>query len=214
VTTVSVTQPLGAIEAAAGDDRIAEDLNLARSCASDVRAREAFFCRYVDTAFALARKIAGNTADAEDIVQEVFVEAFKSLKHYRGEAPLEHWLKRLIVRTGWRHVKRLHDVSRRNYLRMAMDESDLYTSCTASSALDGRAALRRLYELLDRINPRRRMVFVLYHVDGHTLADCAALLGISVTAAKKLVWRARNDLEKLARHDPLLGPFFHREDPR
>ena len=65
-------------------------------------------------------------------------------------------------------------------------------------------ALRDVWALLRRLSPRRRTVFLLHEVDGFTLPEAAALIGISVTAAKKCVWRARRDIDRLVRKDPAL----------
>ncbi len=58
--------------------------------------------------------------------------------------------------------------------------------------------------LVQRLPETRRAVFLLHEVEGYPLAEVAAMLDISVTAAKKRVWRARRELQRMARRDPML----------
>jgi DNA-directed RNA polymerase specialized sigma24 family protein len=61
--------------------------------------------------------------------------------------------------------------------------------------------------LLDRLGKKRKTAFVINQLEGFNVSETAALLGISVTAAKKRIWHARRELYRLARNDPVLGPW-------
>src|SRR5579859_4554512 len=65
----------------------------------DAASFEPLVQKYSPRVFATARRYARRESEAEDIVQEVWLKAFQKLKGFRGEAPFEHWLMRLAVRT-------------------------------------------------------------------------------------------------------------------
>lgn len=185
--------------------RYAADLALAQRCIDDDAARHQVFREHADAVFRLAWRLVSNRADAEDVVQEVFIQVFASIHTFRGEASLRSWLHRVTVRTAGRYRRRAR--KRRDQLELVVEGMERAPT-GATHVLESREALRRLWALLERVVDRRRVVFVLHEVEGYTLPEAAALLDISVTAAKKRVWRARRDLAKLASGDPVLGALF------
>lgn len=179
---------------------------LRRGDSTDGTACEALFRQHVGHVYALARRLTRNAADAEDVVQEVFIQAFRSIHTYRGEVPVWGWLRRLVVRICWQQQQ--HAGRRRRLWAALVNEHGDAPCAEAVDVIDSREALSRLHELLGSIDGRRRLVFLLHHVEGYPLREVAALIGASVTATKKLVFRARQDLARLASDDPLLAPLF------
>ena len=184
-----------------------QDLVLARRCGDDALAREELFREHCNAVYRLAYRLLGNPLDAEDVVQETFIAVFASLHSFRGEASLRSWLHRITVRTAGHYRRRTR---RKGMVTLSIvgDVSCEGTSEDPSRTADARAALKHLRSLLDRIMESRRSVFILHEVEGYSLPEAAALLNISVTAAKKRVWRARRDLERLAEGDDLLASYF------
>lgn len=178
-----------------------DDLSLARRCALELKAREELFRLHAPLVFRLARRLLGNTADAEDVVQDVFIDVFASIARYRGEAPLRSWIYRIAVRRALRQRRRPAPVP----LGLTGGE---HTATDGVATLDGRALLQRVTALLAQLSADRRAIFILHEVEGFSLPEASALLGISLTAAKKRVWRARRELERLARGDPALRALF------
>ncbi len=193
--------------------RYAADLALAQRCVEDDAARHRVFREHADAVFRLAWRLVSNRADAEDVVQEVFIQVFASIHTFRGEASLRSWLHRVTVRTAGRYRRRAR--KKRDQLELVVERMERPPAGGGMGPLlEHREALRRLWELLDQVVDRRRVVFVLHEVEGYTLPEAAALLDISVTAAKKRVWRARRDLAKLANGDPVLGVLFESQEPK
>ena len=192
-----------------GASLLYDDLALAQRCARDPQASAELYSRYGDFIYRLSRRIVPNTPDAEDVVQEVFIELLRSIRKYRGEAPLKNWLGKVTVRCCLRHLRR----SRRDPARgqNIVDEERLSLH-DPHNALDSRAALRRLQMLLQKVSSKRRVVFILHQVEGFSLPEAAAMMGISVTAAKKRVWHARRELARMTQNDPLLGQYFTLEE--
>jgi len=184
------------------------DVILARQCAIDRSAREQLFLRYAPLVYPMIKRIMRSTADAEDVLQEIFVEVFRSVHRYRGDASLQSWLRRLAIRHCMRHLKRSkkHDHEEFDDFESGSAEG---TDALVNTALQ--QAMREASELLSSLPPNRRIAFVLHHVEGHSLKQCGELLGTSETAAKKLVWRARKDLSHMAEKKPALRAWIAEE---
>ena len=184
----------------------AEDLALASRCLTDPVAFEQLYRFYAPQVYGLALRLLGRAADAEDMVQEVFTKVVGAIATYRGEAALSSWLHRITVRACLRAMKRgpkrvreaLVLISDEGVERAAHanDAWPLASGGDPERSLSARQRLVLANELLEAITPERRAVFLLHEVEGFSLPETAAFLGISVSAAKKRVWRARRDLEK------------------
>jgi RNA polymerase sigma-70 factor, ECF subfamily len=184
-----------------------QDLALARRCAEEPAAREELFRTHSDAVYRLAYRLLGNPLDAEDVVQETFISVFASLHSFRGEASLRSWLHRITVRTAG-HYRRKARRKGTAPLSLVPEELQEGNSEDPGRTADARAALKHLRKVLGKVGEGRRAVFILHEVEGYSLPEAAALLDISVTAAKKRVWRARRDLERLAKGDPVLSSYF------
>ena len=184
-----------------------EDLVLARKCLEDPVAREELFRAHSDTVYRLAYRLLGNPQDAEDVVQESFIAVFSSLHSFRGEASLRSWLHRITVRTAG-HYRRKNRRKGTASLSLVSEDVQEGNAEDPGRTADARAAIEHLRKVLNNVGEGRRAVFMLHEVEGHSLPEAAALLDISVTAAKKRVWRARRDLERLAKGDPVLSSYF------
>jgi RNA polymerase sigma factor (sigma-70 family) len=180
----------------------AADLRLAERCRrGDRDAKEELFRAYAPGVFPMLRRVTRSQADAEDLLQQVFLAALEGIGRYRGDAPLASWLKTIAVRTAYAYFR---ENSRRRELFVVAGElgRDLLPH------LENRALLRRVMALLERITPKRRIAFLLFEVEGHTLVEISALLDISLTAAKKRVFQAHHELRRLIEAEPQLRESF------
>lgn len=126
----------------------------------------------------------------EELVHKTFVEAWLGLRGFRGEAPFEHWLHRIAVRTGYGHWReRRTDRERRG--------SPLSGSLDLAAPEDPAQAGAVLHDLLGRLPPRDRLVLTLLSVEGHSVAETAALTGWSRALVKVQAHRARARLRRL-----------------
>ena len=93
--------------------------------------------KYSPRLFASARRYARREDEVEDIVQEVWVKAFQKLGTYRGEAPFEHWLMRLAVRTCYDFLRQHQRNREASFTELSQPESDwpdwIRAPCRASS---------------------------------------------------------------------------------
>ncbi|MEJ2717526.1 MAG: sigma-70 family RNA polymerase sigma factor [Deltaproteobacteria bacterium] len=132
--------------------------------------------------------------DHEELVQEVFVQAYLSLPTYRGDAPFEHWLARISTRVGYRFLKRISADRRQDPLpseeldRVAAEEPE---------HIDPKRGAELLHSLLGRLSARNRMVITLRYLEERSVEETAELIGWTQSMVKVQAWRARKQLKKL-----------------
>lgn len=150
--------------------------------------------------FSTARRYARRESEVEDIVQEASLKAFQKLASFRGDAPFEHWLMRLTVRTCF-DALRAHQRSREasftdlsreefDWLQLLGEEPD-----QASERAD--AARQLVARLLEKLSPPARMVIQLLEIEGRSVKEISALTGWSGPLVKVRAFRARAEMRKL-----------------
>jgi RNA polymerase sigma-70 factor (ECF subfamily) len=150
--------------------------------------------RHQPRVFATARRHARLDREVEDIVQEVFVKAYHKLDTWRGEAPFEHWLMRLAVRTCYDHL-RSHQRNREDSSG-GEQELDLLATSVGSGPAPGistnAAAAKALVDaVLDRLPPAHRLVLTLLELEERSIREIADLTGWSIPLVKVRAFRAR-----------------------
>ena len=150
--------------------------------------------RYNPRLFRVARSVLGHDAESEDALQQAWLQAFTRLSQFRGEAPLASWLTAIVVR----------EARTRALQRRALPEVDAALADRDPDPVErsSSAELRRLLEgLIDALPPAHRTAFVLREVEGSSVAETAAALGVSATLVKIRVFRAKRRLRaQIARH--------------
>ena len=184
--------------------RAPEDLHFATRCASGDRAalRELFQRERQHVHRTLFRLLGSNT-HIDDLVQDAFLEIFRSLSGFRGEASLRTWIDRCTVRVAYAHFSRRTPLAQ---LECVPEMAAKDVSAEERTTL--REAVRRLYSELDRLEAKQRVAFTLHAIDGRPLDDVARIMEASMVATKTRVWRARRAIEKRARKDALLAEFL------
>ena len=148
-----------------------------------------------DEVYTLARRLVGDPHLASDVAQEALIRAWQALPKFRGDAKLSTWLHRITVNTAWTHKQRAHrhrstpiDDYREVAAPMGADHPEV-----AGETLELRGRLRAV---LDRLPDSQREVVVLKDIYGWSHAEIAESMGISITAAKVRLHRARARLAK------------------
>ena len=156
--------------------------------------------KYLPRVFATARRYARREDEVEDIVQEVWLKAFQKLGSFRGEAPFEHWLMRLAVRTCYdflRHHRRNRETT---FSQLSESESDWLDRFVAQpeAASEKADAARQLVErLLAQLSPAARLVITLLEIEDRSVKEIARLTGWSVPLVKVRAFRARAEMKKV-----------------
>jgi RNA polymerase sigma-70 factor (ECF subfamily) len=184
------------------------DLLLVDRCAQgeQAAARELFRTHQARVHATLFR-VLGASRDMEDLLQETFIQVFRSLRGFRGEARLSTWIDRIAARVAYRYLAQRKGVAP----MMELDEEAQAAPVGRIEAADrmlAREGVRRFYAALDELGPASRLAFTLHEVVGRSLAEVAEVVGTSVTTAKLRVWRARRALMKRAAGDAVLAEFL------
>ncbi len=135
-----------------------------------------------------------NRGEWEELVQDVFVEAYFSLKSFRGRAPLAHWLKKIATRVGYRYWK--WRKQRRAEGSVPIQPWDA-AAPAAPDMIEVQQAGAAVHAMLAKLAPRDRLVLTLFYLEGCAVAEIARLTGWSQTMVKVQAFRARNRLKRL-----------------
>jgi RNA polymerase sigma-70 factor (ECF subfamily) len=139
------------------------------------------------------RLFARDPAIVEQLVQDVFVDAYFSLSGFRGEGALSAWIGRIATRVGyryWKRTRRSNEVARDDHWWRELAEQNV-------DNLDPTAARQLVHSLLEQLPHRDRLVLVLMYVDGRSVDEAAQLAGWSKTMIKVQAFRARRKLRAL-----------------
>ena len=181
-----------------------EDELIRRAQAGDLEA----FCRlareYERRVYALALHYCRDRADAEDLSQEVWLKAFKSLAGFRFESSFHTWLRRITVNAFLNH-RRTMQVTRedeRTTVRLESiegmtEEPSLAESLTHGESENGfhqKILFGRVMRALGELTEQQRLIFLLKHREGMTCQEIAEVFGCSVGSVKKSLFRS---IEKL-----------------
>jgi RNA polymerase sigma-70 factor (ECF subfamily) len=154
---------------------------------------------YSPRVFAIARRYARRESEVEDIAQEVWLKAFQKLSSFRGDAPFEHWLARLTVRTCYDFL-RGHQRNREHaFAELSQTEEDWLDRVVTNpgEALESAAAARQLVErLLEELSPPARLVITLLEIEERSVREIADLTGWSIPLVKVRAFRARAEMKK------------------
>jgi RNA polymerase sigma-70 factor (ECF subfamily) len=161
---------------------------------------EPLVLKYSPRVFATARRYARRESEIEDIAQEVWLKAFDKLKSFRSEAPFEHWLMRMTVRTCYDFL-RGHQRNRESpFSDLSEPESDwLERFVTAPETASENADAARLLvgRVLERLPPQARLVITLLEIEDRSVKEISALTGWSVPLVKVRAFRARAEMRKI-----------------
>src|ERR1700750_733245 len=130
----------------------------------DAASFEPLVAKYQPRVFATARRYARRESEVEDIVQEVFFKSFQKLSSFRGEAPFEHWLMRLTVRTCYDFLRGHQRNREMNFSELTEPEEDWLNRVVThpQEAAESASAAQQLIErVLQQLSPSARMIITL-----------------------------------------------------
>lgn len=156
---------------------------------------EEAYRRYANYVGAITYRIFGSADEVDDVVQEVFLLAFRHLSELRDEAAMKAWLRTITVRAARDHLRKRR---LKQMLGMAGELKPLEEGDAMDEELspEERGMLRDVYAALDAMPVSRRLCWTLRHIEGHKLEEVAELAGCSLASAKRYISEAQ---EKLSR---------------
>jgi RNA polymerase sigma-70 factor (ECF subfamily) len=172
---------------------------VARAQRGDESAFETLFRQNKQRVYALCLRMIGNTAEAEELTQEAFLQVFRKLHTFRGESAFSTWLHRLSVNTVLMRLRKktltvtpLEDDS-------TGDESDEPRKEYGAPDLALTGSIDRLHleRAIAQLPPGYRQMFLLHDVQGYEHHEIAEMLGVSIGNSKSQLHKARMRLRKL-----------------
>ena len=163
----------------------------------ELRSFEELFKLYNGKVYSVCLRMTGNTAEAEDLTQEVFVQVFRKLDTFRGESAFTTWLHRLTVNHVLMHFRK----TRRRLEYLTEDGEMPELTIKGRNVLTSLPVLDRLAldEAIAQLSPGYRAVFLLHDVEGLQHSEIANILGCSVGTSKSQLHKARLKMRCLLR---------------
>jgi len=173
---------------------------IARAQRGDEEAFRALYEAHRRRVYSLCLRMTGDTAEAEDLTQDAFLQLFRKISTFRGESAFTTWLHRLVVNVVLMHLRK------KGIQKVSLDEPD--TSQDEPVKRDFGDHDRRLLGSVDRIQLTRaieslphgyRTVFVLHDVEGYEHNEIAEIMNCSIGNSKSQLHKARLKLRELLR---------------
>jgi len=172
---------------------IADHTIIARILAGDTHRFSVLVERYKDRAFALACRLVGNREEAEEVLQDAFVKAFRSLADFRGGSRFGTWFYRIVYNACMTRVSRRHD-SVPSLDDPAMVGGECAVASNDPDALE-RLAEDEQHEILDaemqKLPEKFRTVLALFYVQGQRYEEISLILNLPMSTVKTHLFRAR-----------------------
>lgn len=172
-------------------DRDRDELDLIRrSQNGDTAAFGEIFERYKQAVYLLAYRVVRNQADADELLQESFIRAYRYLKRYDAKYSFYTWLRTIVINLGrdWLRKRKSQQVKFESFA----SEQPLITE--PEERLGDIAARQILNQAISELSNQQRVCFVLFEVEGLTLEEISVQLHCSVGTIKTHLHRARNQL--------------------
>ena len=188
-----------------------DSVAVARVKSGDGEAYRRLVDRHSRSVFRLAFRMTGNESDAEDVVQETFMRAYKQLHRWEARSSFSTWLYRIaanysldLVRRRKRHAEVGLEESRGN----GEDATDVIRALPSGAPGPERLMIsghvqEKVAATLKELSQQERTAFVLRHFEGQSIEEISGALGLSSNAAKHSIFRAVQKLRRAL--EPLVG---------
>ncbi len=173
-----------------GDALVLASAQVARARAGDLEALGTLYRAYEAPVYSLGCRICGNAADAEDVLQDTFLEVCRSIDKYRGDGSLWAWVRQVAVSKALMLLRR-----RRSRPTRSLDADGALRAAAGSRAPEPTAAID-LEAALKRLPPVSRAVLWLHDVEGYTHEEIGELMGKTASFSKSQLSRAHRRLRE------------------
>jgi RNA polymerase sigma-70 factor (ECF subfamily) len=165
----------------------------------DAHAFQALYDKHKRRVYSLCLRMTSNTAEAEDLTQEAFLQLYRKIGTFRGESAFSTWLHRLSVNVVLMHLRKksLPVVSLEETTQPGEDDTPKKDFGAEDMALAGSIDRLQLQKAVDDLPPGYRTIFVLHDVEGYEHNEIADIVGCSIGNSKSQLHKARMKLRDL-----------------
>lgn len=183
---------------------LAESEVIQRAQRGDADAFETLYGLHKRRVYSLCLRMTGNTAEAEDLTQEAFLQLYRKIATFRGESAFSTWLHRMAVNVVLMHLRKkgLPQVSLEETLEPQQEDGPKKDFGGPDQTLAGSVDRVNLERAIESLPPGYRIIFVLHDVEGYEHNEIAEMMGCSIGNSKSQLHKARmklRDLLKLSR---------------
>ncbi len=169
-------------------------LELVNACKrGDRRAQHQLYTQYAKAMYNICLRMVRNEADAEDLLQNAFIDVFTKIDSYRFESTIGAWIKRIVINTCINHFKKRR-VATQEWDERIADQPMIETE---SEYEDRKLNVKRIQKAMDKLPTGYRTVFSLYLLEGYDHKEIAQVLDISEATSKSQYSRAKSKVRQL-----------------
>jgi RNA polymerase sigma-70 factor (ECF subfamily) len=170
-----------------------------RAAGGDREAFSLLYDRHAPFAYNVALRLMNDPDEAEDLAQEVFVTAWRTLPGFRGGSAFRTWLYRIVVNRGINRIKARRPASEMpDELMVQRSDPARFMVDDPARGMEIAQAETLLNRLLARLDPDRKVAVVLREIEGLSYDEIAAITGAPVGTVRSRIARGRKDLAALA----------------
>lgn len=177
---------------------------IARAQEGDTVAFRQIFVRHRGDVTRIVYRMLGPSADVEDVVQDVFLNVYRSLPSFRGDSKFSTWLYRLATNVTRMHLRRGRSRPRFADVEVPEAPRDGAPPDTPESQVEKAERVRALYRLLETLSEKKREVLVLHDLEGVPAKEIAEMAGIPVLTVRTRLFYARKELYAALAEEPSL----------
>jgi len=172
-----------------------------RAKQGDAQAFQRLYDKHRRRVYSLCLRMTSNTAEAEDLTQEAFLQLFRKIGTFRGESAFSTWLHRLSVNVVLMHLRKksLPQVSLEETTQPGEEDTPKKDFGAEDLALAGSIDRLQLQRAVNDLPPGYRTIFVLHDVEGYEHNEIAQMVGCSIGNSKSQLHKARMKLRDLLR---------------
>ena len=179
-------------------EKVHIDPLLRRCLNGDQRAQLEIYNRYYKAMFNTAVRIVKDDMEAEDVMQDSFLNAFTKLESFKGEVTFGAWLKRIVINNSiyhYRKKKRRNEVDLDN-LMYKVEDTDAVVSDHGSTERKAQKVL----EAMNRLKDNYRISLTLHLIEGYDYEEISSIMDISYANCRTMISRAKESLRKKMIH--------------
>jgi RNA polymerase sigma factor (sigma-70 family) len=170
--------------------------------AGDEGAFKSLVANYQDLVYNTALGIVQNSEDAEDVAQEVFIQVYRSIDQFKGDARLSTWIYRITTTKALDHIRSRKRKKRFAFITSLFGPNDELIHEPVDFqhpgvALDRKEQAALLFRMIEQLPENQKVAFTLHKTEELSYQEIADVMQLSVSAVESLLFRARQNLRRL-----------------